>query len=405
MNSQQITMKSRFLTLVAVVFALFVGGTAAMSAPVGTIATYLPQIYRGPAPLPEGNLLLYTVGLQPEATIFLSPPPPATPIQLTTELGSTSPEFSPDGAYIHYRIALDDPYIRRYHVMAANGSANRVVLEVPRTGVVRSLYWASDSRTLAYLYNGGIRVQSIDSSTSTLIAPGASSSPLWDRTEMQLYYAKPTGQGEAEELRRIRADGTGDALVATTQGDITFYPQLAGGQLLFRVSNDTTHDLYRVNPDGSDLVQVTNTPEFEYSVSASPTGDRLFFQREEMVYLVDLTGTTLWSYRLLCPDGCRILRGSWSPDGTELSFSLQYQVAPSYDGYRLYQMTGDGSQTVPTTLYEGASASHGYSPDGRYFAYEVEMGNMRVLDRSTQTTTTIDLEGVGVYFYGWRPLP
>lgn len=388
--------------LVLLVFTVLFKG--AESSSTGTISTYLPITQRAPAPLPQGNLLLYTVGYQPEANIFLSPPPPATPIQLTTEIGSTSPQFSPDGAYILYRIDLDEPDLYQFRVMAADGSANRVVLEIPQSGSILSLHWAPDSRTLAYRYDGGIRVQSIDSSTSTLIVPGASSSPLWDHSEMHLYYAKATGQGEAEEIRRVRADGTEDTLVTTTEGEVFFYNQLAGGQLLFRVNVDTDNDLYRVNPDGTELVRLTNTPEFESGVSASPTGNRLFFQHEGMVYLADLVGTLLWSYRPFCGDGCRVLEASWSPDGAELSFSYQYMVGTGY-GYRLYQVAGDGSQPVPTTLYEGASARHGYSPDGRYFAYEIELGNMNVLDRTTQSTATIDLEGVGVYFYGWRPLP
>lgn len=404
-SSPLTSMQLRSLLPFALMFLVFtVLFKGAESSSTGNISTYLPITQRAPAPLPQGNLLLYTVGYQPEANIFLSPPPPATPIQLTTEIGSTSPQFSPDGEYILYRIDVDEPERYQFRVMAADGSANRVVLEIPQSGAILSVRWAPDSRTLAYLYDGGIRVQSIDSSTSTLIAPSASSPPLWDNVAMQLYYAKPTGQGEAEEIRRVRADGTGDESVTTTDGEIFFNSQLAGGQLLFRVNVGTDNDLYRVNPDGSDLVRLTNNPEVEGALSASPTGDRLFFRRDNRVHLTDLTGTILWSYPLFCGDGCSVIDSSWSPDGAELSFSYQNRVGTSYD-YRLYQVVADGSQPVPTTLYEGASARHGYSPDGRYFAYEIELGNMNVLDRTTQSTATIDLEGVGVYFYGWRPLP
>jgi Tol biopolymer transport system component len=378
------------------------------TASLGGTKTYLPITQRGNGyDLPGGNLLLYTVGYQAEATIFLSPPPPATPIQLTTTIGSTHPRFSLDGNHILYEVELNDGQ-DRFRVMGANGSSNRVLVE---GHYVRTPDWASDSRTLAYFDNnennaGRLQVVSLDNPTPTTLVYNPSTSPIWDNTALRLYYVKATYMGADESIRRINVDGSEDSLIIAPENELRIHSQLAGGQLLFIVYNSVSDDdIYLVNPDGTNLTRLTNTPEIEYGVSASPIGDRIFFHRDDTLYLIDLTGAVIWSRSFPCSKGCDLDRTSWSPDGTELLFTFEMQSAAG-TVTTLYQLAADGSQTDPTTFYEGVSARHGFSPDGRYFAYEAE-GEIRVLDRTTQTTTalTSPQSGVGVYFYGWRPLP
>lgn len=397
-------MSPRFLPLVALVLTLVFGSTA-LTSPTGDLLTYLPVVYQEQDSLPQGNLLLYTVGYQAEANIFLSSPPPASSIQLTTAIGSTNPRFSPDGQYILYSADYSAEGTRLW-VMGANGEPNFPLIEVVDEYALGVVRWGPDSQTLAYRYSDGastLQVISIDNPTPTIIANEPSTTPLWDNTQMRLYYTKVTSNGVTEEIRRINADGTNDTLVTTTEGEIVLYTQLAGGQLLFRVYTNTIDDLYLVNPDGTNLIQLTNEPEYEARLSASPRGDNIFFQRENDLYLIDITGATVWSRSMYCPDSCRLARTSWSPDGEEVAFTFSTQI-DNTTSHAIYQIPSDGSQAEPTLFYDDSSPAHGYSPDGRYFAYEAA-GEILVLDRTTHTTNTIRSSDNEVYFYEWRPLP
>jgi Tol biopolymer transport system component len=119
-------------------------------------------------------------------------------------------------------------------------------------------------------------------------------------------------------------------------------------------------------------------------------------------------GSVRWSFD--CGVDCSLARYpvSWSPDGNEVAFTIQRQDGSSYD-YDLYFARTDGSQPTPTLLVAGRARKHGFSPDGRYLAYDEVPATGRhmiqVVDRLTQNTNALTSATDDFYFEAWRPLP
>ncbi len=410
------------LSVTLFAFTLWIA-PAAMTAQ-GTLRTYLPVTERGNGyVLPDGNLILYKAGYENGSNLFLSPPPPsATSFQLTrrsTPEGVDYPLFSPDGAYVLYDVSNSGESAFDFWIVGATGAPNFPLVKVEVGGITLPK-WGPDSRTIAFAafptgsdssigYTANIESRSLITLTTEL-----REGPIWDHASTYLYYSVFNANGTTEDLYRINADGTQPTLILASPGRIVPLDVFPDGRILVRINDGTNDDLHLVTPDGSSVTPLTSTPSGEGFPLLSPDGDTIFFGQGTTLYLIDTTGDIVWQYTFTCPVGHTCFPSfdyrAWSPDGAEYAF-VWVEVNPQTANYRyqLFTVAADGSQAQPTMILGEGAREVAYSPDGRYFAYDVDLPTefqvIQVVDRTTQSSSTLSIPNDDLYLQGWRPLP
>jgi Tol biopolymer transport system component len=146
------------------------------------------------------------------------------------------------------------------------------------------------------------------------------------------------------------------------------------GKIAFASDRSGSWQIYTMNPDGSDQVQVTNlapTDDDGLFCSISPDGKHIAFAYNAGdgpdLYLMNFDGTDV---RQLTTDHSSFLP-RWSPDGTRLVFS-------TFAGLRaavIATMPADGSgerQLLTSDLWDSIGGI--YTADGKHIVFGSEMG-------------------------------
>ena len=138
-------------------------------------------------------------------------------------------------------------------------------------------------------------------------------------------------------------------------------------KILFTSTRDGNHEVYMMNPDGTDQVNLTQHPARDISAVWSPTGEQILFvsdrQRKGVwdLYLMDADGSNV---RRVFKQKTKISRRSptWSPDGKRFAYV--------YDGWK-HQIKSRlhlgrfGEEAVESLPYADSLA---WSPDGSEIA-------------------------------------
>jgi TolB protein len=112
-----------------------------------------------------------------------------------------------------------------------------------------------------------------------------------------------------------------------------------GKSVLFESDRNGGFDVYRLDLESSQVVQLTNEPGMDAQPKESPDGETIAFASNRdgdlEIYVMDADGTNV---RQLTDNEVEELYGHWSPDGKRLVFQS------SRDGNReIYVMNADGS--------------------------------------------------------------
>jgi Tol biopolymer transport system component len=182
----------------------------------------------------------------------------------------------------------------------------------------------------------------------------------------------------------------------------------ANGKIAFQSFRDGNHEIYVMNPDGSDPVRLTSTTPFDGAPAWSADGTRIVFASVFGIQVMNADGSGRFSVTTnpfdseptWSPDGAKIaftsddaesanihvvnLDGSgevsitddsaddfnpaWSPDGAKIAFTKL-----SFDGvsfhYDIYAMNPDGSGQTNITNKGGFDREPDWSPDGSKIAF------------------------------------
>ena len=219
-------------------------------------------------------------------------------VNLTNHDGDdTRPCWSPDGAKILFNSDRNDE--RELFVMNSDGT------NVSSLGPGFYPQWSPDGTKIAFQMGNGAFVMGADGSSRRRIAAFksfASWSP--DGTMVSLY--KDTGDhGAHGKLYVANADGTD--LLHITKGftPAKGFRHLGGGtwspdgkQIAFSTHvNDwgdggpVNRDIYVVNVDGTNPVNLTNHRSCEWGASWSPDGSKILYQRGSEIYIMDADGS------------------------------------------------------------------------------------------------------------------
>src|SRR5215471_8198029 len=126
------------------------------------------------------------------------------------------------------------------------------------------------------------------------------------------------------------------------------------GRIAFTAMTTGTWQLYTMNPDGSNVFQVTSLPPTDnlaWFPDYSPDGKRIVFCHDMTgaieLYVINVDGTGLTQ---LTRDGAENIFPRWSPDGTHIVFSQLFSADFGY--HHLVTMKADGpiGGSLPTAL-------------------------------------------------------
>lgn len=139
-----------------------------------------------------------------------------------------------------------------------------------------------------------------------------------------------------------------------------------GDRMVFVSDRNGNDDLYLINLDGSNLLQLTSHKAKDFLPHWSPDGQQIVFTsgRDDNfeIYKVNADGTGL---KRLTDDPQIDEAPKWSPDGTQIAFfSLRKDGNPD-----LYIMNKDGSGLKRLTSDEGVETFPNWSPYGNIISF------------------------------------
>ena len=257
----------------------------------------------------------------------------------------------------------------RVYAVSPDGSQLRLLSRVNGSG----LAWSPDGDRLAYLIGG-------DVSESGLALHVVDADGKHDQLVMksdQLLNGPPSWSPDGKRI----AIAIGGTLYTMNEGggqvrSIThmmsgneFRPDWSpdGTKLLFEATEGSPSvrtDLYVIGVDGSRLLRLTSTPQFESWPRWSPDGKWIAFVRhdgQDRPASLQVARTDMSGQRPLFECTCGLMDVAWSPDGTEILFSRflrsEWHLWTIHmDGSRLHQIkTGSlqaccaAWQSVPTS--------------------------------------------------------
>lgn len=199
----------------------------------------------------------------------------------------------------------------------------------------------------------------------------------WSDTNIVLrvpVLATPTGQRQAVvEVRR-----SGELLGSGT------YTVLRG--VLFETNRDGDPEIYLMNPDGTQQINLTDHVGADSAPSWSPDGTKIVFESYRdgnwEIYVMDADGSDPTN---LSEESSDDYFPIWSPDGTKIAFMTDREsgglppildaderiVIPMFD-VEIFVMNADGSGQTNVTNSAAWDGYPSWSPDGRRIAFETD---------------------------------
>ena len=148
-------------------------------------------------------------------------------------------------------------------------------------------------------------------------------------------------------------------------------------KIVFMSKRDGNAEIYIMNPDGSEQINLTQHPAADYNPAWSPNGKHILFSSDRDgifdLYLMDVDGTNV---RRIFKSGKYRMDAAWSPDGKRIAYAqgdpgkakLQFGMRfVPYADLTLCVATANGDSVEKLTDGFGPN----WSPNGREIAFVV----------------------------------
>ncbi len=182
------------------------------------------------------------------------------------------------------------------------------------------------------------------------------------------------------DLYTINPDGTGIRRIVNTPTRYEQWPDFSadGAKLLFRIGDPrvpTSWEIVVTDPNDTTEHQVTQNDWADEAARFSPNGRQIVFQTNQNDPNPFCTQQPCnWDIYLLSRDGVHLRQltfttsddgfAQFSPDGTKIIFSSNREGP-----YALYRMNLDGSGVTRLTPLSMNAGGGSYSPDGQHIAF------------------------------------
>jgi Tol biopolymer transport system component len=137
------------------------------------------------------------------------------------------------------------------------------------------------------------------------------------------------------------------------------------GRIVFQSDRDGDWDIYVMNIDGSNLVQLTDDPAADEYPVWSPDGTQIAFYSDRdgncNIYLMNADGS---NQRRITDHPAHDRNPTWSPDGKQIAFDSERN-----NDLEIYIMNLDGSGLSQLTDKIGKDILPDWSPDGKRIVY------------------------------------
>jgi TolB protein len=180
------------------------------------------------------------------------------------------------------------------------------------------------------------------------------------------------------------------------------------------------NDLWTMNANGTNPVALTDNDYAEFEPQWNPSGTKIAFTSNEDAVTRGAGFATDWDVYTMNPDGSDVVNltpddpgnpsydfgSTWSPDGTKIAFASD-RDAPGSGIHKIYVMNADGSGTpVRLTNTAGSEGHPAWSKDGTKIAFkDSRHGNdeIYVINVVTGVQTRLTNNSAADWSPNWSP--
>ncbi|MCW8866422.1 MAG: hypothetical protein OQK09_14340 [Colwellia sp.] len=276
--------------------------------------------------------VLYLSNADGDLELYVSNIEKGTTRQLTNNtLDDTQASWSPDGNWIAFTGRVDADL--EVFVISADGK-NKRRLTHHADGIDYSSVWSNDGKKLLYISQTKksyrlVELTLKDNRKNILIEGELElKSPKWSPDNNFISYI--TGEGKTSRLNIIDV-ATKKATPLTSfnkEQHINFNWAPNSQSIVFCARRDKVIDLYNIDVKTKKETRLTDLWTIDTEADYSPNGEKLLFlsSREDKVRRQLFIGDKhLKKVNAITPKNVEILNPVWSPDGSEVAFSLYSQ--------------------------------------------------------------------------------
>lgn len=244
------------------------------------------------------------------------------------------------------------------YAMNADGTVERNLTNHP--GWDFYPVWSPDGTQIAWGSDraepGNVDVWVMDADGSDPVqltdSPGEDRGASWtsDGEKIVFHSARNRTPSHAFDLFIMDADGDNETLLRSNASAGYVCGDSETGRIVFNSSDDGDFDIYTMDIDGSDVVNLTDNDTFDSGPKWSPDCTQISFNRLDHggsldVFRMNADGSD--QVNLTNAPGVFDAFSAWSPDGQEIVFSSNRDV--NFEVYRMDSSDGAGVQRLTHT--------------------------------------------------------